>query len=303
MSSSPPSRHPHPHDLLSPEVKARFQKIAQRPVTLTVQNLSKTFQAPNTPPRITLENISFQVHHREFLCVLGPSGCGKSTLIRIIAGLESASAGSVLLDGKPVHSPGPERGMVFQNYSLFPWLTVKENILFGRKLAGASETAAEAEARQWLAVIGLSEFENAYPHQLSGGMKQRVAIARALANNPRILLMDEPFAALDAQTRAQMQDYLLELWRKIDLTILFITHDFDEAIYLSDRILVLSANPGRIAEILLNPVPRPRSREQFTCPEFLAVYHRLQQLIHPTPTSPTQLPRIPRLTPASDSVE
>ncbi|MCX7713720.1 MAG: ABC transporter ATP-binding protein [Chthoniobacterales bacterium] len=289
----------------SPEVAARFARIQQRPITLTVQNLSKTFTAPNTPPRLTLDNISFHVHHREFLCVLGPSGCGKSTLIRIIAGLEQASSGSVLLYNKPVQSPGPERGMVFQNYSLFPWLTVKENVMFGRTIAGIPDFLAEAEARQWLSLVGLADYENAYPHQLSGGMKQRVAIARALANKPRILLMDEPFAALDAQTRAQMQDYLLELWRKVDLTILFITHDFDEAIYLSDRILVLSANPGRIAEIIQNPVPRPRNRQQFTSPPFLATYNRLQELIHPVSLlqNPSNLSNIPRLTHTTDQVE
>ena len=164
--------------------------------------------------------------------MIGPSGCGKSTLARILAGLETKSAGHVFLDDKDVTGPGPERGMVFQGYTLFPWLTVKQNVMFGLKMAGQSDTAAEAEARQWTDLVGLAKFENSYPHELSGGMKQRVAIARALANQPRVLLMDEPFGALDAQTRAHMQSYLLQIWKNVNITIIFITHDLDEAIYL-----------------------------------------------------------------------
>jgi NitT/TauT family transport system ATP-binding protein len=193
--------------------------------------------------------------------------------------------------------------MVFQSYTLFPWLTVKRNVMFGLQMAGKANNEAESEAREWISLIGLSKFENSYPHQLSGGMKQRVAIARALANRPRILLMDEPFGALDAQTRAQMQAYLLEIWKNVDVTILFITHDLDEAVYLSDRILVLGTNPSRIAEMIEDPVPRPRDRTQFVSKPFLDTYARLGELIHP-PTEEAQekLP-ITRLTMIGDDVE
>ncbi|GAB4240957.1 MAG: ABC transporter ATP-binding protein [Candidatus Methylacidiphilales bacterium] len=283
----------------SPAVSERFAKLRQRPVVLDVRSLGRRFASHDA-----LKEISFQVHRREFLCVLGASGCGKSTLIRILAGLETPTSGAALLDGRPITCPGPDRGMVFQGYTLFPWLTVKRNVMFGLQMTGKSAFDAESEAREWIALVGLSKFENAYPHQLSGGMKQRVAIARALAPRPRILLMDEPFGALDAQTRAQMQAYLLEIWRNVDVTILFITHDLDEAVYLSDRILVLGTNPSRVLELIENPVPRPRSRDQFVSPEFLATYRRISELIHPSPTETTHEPVcIPRLTPVGDDVE
>lgn len=264
----------------SEEVRDRFGRLKQRPVILEVKNLQKEFDTPQG--RITaLNDINFKTHKREFVCVIGPSGCGKSTLIRILAGLETKTSGHVLLDGKDVTSPGPDRGMVFQGYTLFPWLTVKRNVMFGLEVSGRGRTIAEEEARQWIELVGLSKFENSYPHQLSGGMKQRVAIARALANQPRILLMDEPFGALDAQTRAKMQSYLMEIWKNIDVTILFITHDLDEAIYLADRILVLKAHPGEVQELIEVPVPQPRSPDQLLSPEFLATKKRLEELIHP----------------------
>ncbi|MBD3620185.1 MAG: ABC transporter ATP-binding protein [Chromatiales bacterium] len=264
----------------SPEVADRFSRLKKRPVILEVNNLTKEFDSPQG--RVTaLKDISFQTHKREFVCVIGPSGCGKSTLIRTLAGLEEQSSGEVLLDGRPVKGPGPDRGMVFQGYTLFPWRTVKKNVMFGLEMAGRGRVASEDEAMQWIDLVGLSKFANAYPHQLSGGMKQRVAIARALANQPRILLMDEPFGALDAQTRAKMQAYLLEIWKNIDVTILFITHDLDEAVYLADRILVLKAHPGEVQELIEVPVPHPRTPEQFLSPEFLATRRRLEQLIHP----------------------
>jgi NitT/TauT family transport system ATP-binding protein len=227
---------------------------------------------------LALDNISFATHRREFLCVVGPSGCGKSTLVRILAGLEEHTSGDVLLDGKPVTEPGSDRGMVFQGYTLFPWLTVKKNVMFGLEVNGTYDAAEQA--LQWLELVGLEKFADCYPHQLSGGMKQRVAIVRALANQPRILLMDEPFGALDAQTRCRMQAHLLEIWRKIDITIVFITHDLDEAIFLADRILVLSAHPGEVQELIEVPVPRPRSSTQFISPEFLSTKARLEELIH-----------------------
>jgi NitT/TauT family transport system ATP-binding protein len=264
----------------SDEVRDRFARLKRRPVLLEVKGLGKTFDSAHGPVT-ALNDISFKTHRREFVCVIGPSGCGKSTLIRILAGLEPPSSGRVLLDGKAVHGPGPDRGMVFQGYTLFPWLTVKKNVMFGLEMAGRGKMAAEEEAMQWIDLVGLSKFAKSYPHQLSGGMKQRVAIARALANQPRILLMDEPFGALDAQTRARMQAYLLEIWQNIDITILFITHDLDEAIYLADRILVLKAHPGEVDELIEVPVPQPRSPEQFLSPEFLATKKRLEELIHP----------------------
>ena len=290
------------YKIQTPQVAERFTKLRQRPVIMDVRQLTKTFTSQGIE-HTTLDRISFQVFRREFMCVLGPSGCGKSTLIRIIAGLDTPTSGEVLLDGKKVSGPGPDRGMVFQGYTLFPWLTVKKNVMFGLRMAGQGSATAEPEAREWISLVGLSKFENSYPHQLSGGMKQRVAIARALANRPRILLMDEPFGALDAQTRAQMQSYLLEIWKNVDVTIVFITHDLDEAVYLSDRILVLGTNPSRVAEMIEDPVPRPRDRSQFVTPPFLATYHRLGELIHPPATENQERLPITRMTMVGDDVE
>lgn len=263
----------------TPEVRDRFTRLKKRPVILEVKGLYKEFDG-NHGKVTALRDIHFKTHKREFVCVIGPSGCGKSTLIRILAGLEEATSGEVLLDGKAIKGPGPDRGMVFQSYTLFPWLTVKKNVMFGMEVSGRGGLA-EQDAMQWIDLVGLSRFANSYPHELSGGMKQRAAIARALANQPRILLMDEPFGALDAQTRAKMQSYLLEIWRNIDITILFITHDLDEAVYLADRILVLKAHPGEVQELIEVPVPQPRNQDQSISPEFLATKRRLEELIHP----------------------
>ena len=194
--------------------------------------------------------------------------------------------------------------MVFQGYTLFPWRTVKQNVMFGLQMQGRSDSEAESEARQWLEMVGLSRFEESYPHELSGGMKQRVAIARALANNPQVLIMDEPFGALDALTRCKMQSYLLQIWKRVNVTILFITHDLDEAIYLSDRILVLGVNPGGMRELIENPVPRPRSPAQFLSPEYLALKARLDELIH-APADDDEEDKLPviKMTAAGDEVE
>jgi len=289
------------YHLQSPEVADRFRRLKERPVKLEVKGLHKVFHSKEGEVT-ALKEIHFKTHRREFLSVIGPSGCGKSTLIRILAGLETPSSGEVLLEDRPVKGPGPDRGMVFQGYTLFPWLTVKKNVMFGLTLAGRSETSAQSEAMQWIELVGLQKFANAYPSQLSGGMKQRVAIARALANQPQVLLMDEPFGALDAQTRAHMQSYLLEIWRNVDITIIFITHDLDEAIYLADRILVLKANPGEVQELIEVPVPRPRAPEQLLEPEFLATKQRLETLIHP-PVSHTRMEMpIVRMTEVNDNV-
>jgi NitT/TauT family transport system ATP-binding protein len=263
----------------SPEVAARFQEIKERPVVLEIDHLGKVFESAKG--KITaLNDVSFNVHRKEFVSVIGPSGCGKSTLIRILAGLDRPSSGAVKLDGEKVEGPCKDRGMVFQGYTLFPWLCVRDNVTFGPRMAGMSTAKANEKAAEWLDVIGLRRFADHYPDQLSGGMKQRVAIARALANEPRILLMDEPFGALDAQTRAGMQAHLIKVWDNVDLTILFITHDLDEAVYLSDRIVVLAAHPGRINEVIEVPVPRPRDRAQFLSPSFLATKNRLEELIY-----------------------
>ncbi len=288
----------------TPDVRARFRSISERPVVLRVNNLGKTFDSVKGAVQ-ALKQVSFEVHRREFVSIIGPSGCGKSTLIRILAGLEEHSAGEILLDGREVNGPGPERGMVFQGYTLFPWLTVLKNVMFGLEVSATSNgitgNTKEQEARDWIKMVGLTDFADSYPHELSGGMKQRVAIARALANRPRILLMDEPFGALDAQTRAKMQSYLLQIWKNVDVTIIFITHDLDEAIYLSDRIVVLKANPGEIQEIIEVPVEHPRSPEQFLSQEFLATKKRLEELIHPPREAEEMLPII-RMTQIGDDV-
>ncbi|MFI4866645.1 MAG: ABC transporter ATP-binding protein [Steroidobacterales bacterium] len=289
----------------SAAVRTRFDSLKARAVMLTVSGLHKNFDSDGHTT-VALQDINFSTHRREFLCVVGPSGCGKSTLVRILAGLEEHTHGDVLLQGKPVTGPGSDRGMVFQGYTLFPWLTVKRNVMFGLEVNGHGKLESDREAMQWLQLIGLEKFADAYPHQLSGGMKQRVAIVRALANQPRILLMDEPFGALDAQTRCRMQAHLLEIWRKIDITIVFITHDLDEAIFLADRILVLSAHPGEIQELIEVPVPRPRSVAQIVSAPFLATKARLEQLIYSARNDPgdeEEYPIMGRMTNVADNVE
>ena len=286
----------------SASVSARFEKLHRRPVKLKVEDLSKKFNTPKGEIA-ALKKINFQIHRREFITVIGPSGCGKTTLIRILAGLDFPTSGNVLLEGKKMEGPGAERGMVFQDYTLFPWLTVKKNVMFGLEIQGLGSLKAEAEAMEWLEIVGLAKFAEAYPGQLSGGMKQRVAIARSLANRPEILFLDEPFGALDAQTRASMQAYLLKIWQNVDVTIFFVTHDLDEAVYLSDRILVLRANPGEIDELIEVPVPRPRDPGQFLTPEFLATKKRLEELIRPPELAQNDgIPMI-RLTEVGDEVE
>lgn len=260
-------------------VAARLTELKRRPKVLEIDAVGRVFQSAKGPVQ-ALRDVSFDVMRREFVSVIGPSGCGKSTLNRILAGLDSPSSGEVRLDGKRVMEPGAERGMVFQGYTLFPWLDVRHNVMFGLKMKGIKKAAAEQQAERWLAVVGLTKFAEHYPSQLSGGMKQRVAIARALANEPRVLFMDEPFGALDAQTRCSMQTHLLRIWSEEDVTVLFVTHDLDEAVLLSDRIVVLGAHPGHIQEIIEVPVERPRSTEQLLTGHFLATKKRLEELIH-----------------------
>ena len=212
-------------------------------------------------PTQALQPTDLVVEDNDFICILGPSGCGKSTLLRIVAGLDSPSTGRVLLDAQPVRAPGPDRGMVFQSYTLFPWLSVRQNILFGSR-------STEEKAADLIARMGLRGFENHFPKMLSGGMQQRTALARALANDPKILLLDEPFGALDNQTRALMQELLLGIWEADRKTVLFVTHDIDEAIFMANRVAVMSARPGRIKTDLRIELPHPRHYTMKTAPEF-----------------------------------
>src|SRR5947209_4126700 len=234
---------------------------------ITVKNVSRTFLSPQGEKINALQDVNFkveEVYHPqgrdvgEFRVLLGPSGCGKSTLLRMIAGLEHPDSGEVLVNGNPVHGPGKDRGMVFQKYTSFPWLTVAGNIAYGLKINGVPEDKRKDTVAQLIEAIGLSGFENAYPETLSGGMQQRVAIARTLALRPSVILMDEPFGALDAQTRSEMQQLLLKVWDETASTILFVTHDVEEAIYLADRIFIMSAHPGTIVEDVQVPFDRPR---------------------------------------------
>ncbi|HNX39843.1 MAG TPA: ABC transporter ATP-binding protein [Methanothrix sp.] len=238
---------------------------------LEIKGVSKLFLADGKE-MVALQDINLNIRFSEFICFIGPSGCGKTTLLRIIAGLEEASEGTVTLNGEPITGPSPERGMVFQEYSLFPWRTVMDNIIFGLELKGVSKDERTERARQYLKMIGLEKFESRYPHELSGGMKQRVAIARALVNDPKAILMDEPFGALDAQTRNVMQSELLRIWQEEKKTVVFVTHSVDEAIYLADRIVIMSARPGRIKDIIDIDLPRPRNR---TSPEVNAIRDRI----------------------------
>ena len=279
-----------------------FERIYARPVILEAKKLSQVFSAGKAR-RTVLNQLDLKIHKREFICVIGPSGCGKSTFSRVVAGLDDYTSGELLVDGQPIHGPSPERGMVFQGYTLFPWKTVKENVMFGPKMKGQSHATAEAHAREWINIIGLEKYENHYPNELSGGMKQRVAIARALVNEPKILLMDEPFGALDPHTRQKMQRHLMDLWQNIDITIIFVTHDMDEAILLADRIVALKANPGEIKEIIEVDLSRPRSPELLLTPEFKRLRERVDFLVHAQEDeldpALEDLPVIPRMTKVS----
>ena len=226
-----------------------------------------------------VSNVSIDVKPGEFVSILGPSGCGKSTLLNVVAGFVELSGGSVKVDGMEVKGPGVERGMVFQQYSLFPWMTVRKNVEFGLKMQGRQSSERETAARTLLGLAGLLAFENHYPDQLSGGMKQRVGIVRALATSPQVLLMDEPFGALDAQTRVVMQQILTNMWQRFRLSVLFITHDIDESIFLSDKVYVMTARPGRIKAEIEVPLPRPRVAEMTTSNEFLNLKRQLHELI------------------------
>jgi NitT/TauT family transport system ATP-binding protein len=234
---------------------------------IRITDVAVTFKAGGTV-RTAVESTDVEIQPGEFVCLLGPSGCGKSTLLNCVAGHVNPSSGVVLVDGEKILKPGPDRGMVFQQYSLFPWKTVRENIAFGPQITGRGDGSPTSVANTFLDMIGLSKYGDSYPSELSGGMQQRVGIARALANYPSVLLMDEPFGALDSQTRLMMQENLLRLWQEFGITVLFVTHDVDEAVYLSDRILIMSASPGKIIADLRVDLPRPRTIEQTTTAGF-----------------------------------
>jgi NitT/TauT family transport system ATP-binding protein len=247
---------------------------------LRIDDVTLRFAPKGANPVTALDGISIDVADQEFAVIVGPSGCGKTSLLRLVAGLIEPSAGSITLDGTAVTGPGRDRGMVFQSYTLFPWLTVRDNIEFGLKIAGMAPAERTRVARHFISEVGLEGFEAAYPKHLSGGMMQRVALARALANDPAILLMDEPFGSLDSQTRSLMQELLLTVWEHAHKTVLFITHDIDEAILLGDRVHVMTARPGRIKERIEVGIARPRSVDTLTSADFTAIKRRIMALIH-----------------------
>ncbi|WP_280188747.1 ABC transporter ATP-binding protein [Delftia sp. PS-11] len=246
---------------------------------LSIQGVSRTFTSHKGTSTQALLPVDFEVRENDFVTILGPSGCGKSTMLRIAAGLDFPTTGQVLLDGRAVDGPGADRGMVFQSYTLFPWLTVEQNIRFGLREKGVGEALQKERSDYFIAKVGLRGFERHYPKQLSGGMQQRVAIARALANDPRILLMDEPFGALDNQTRVLMQELLLGIWEAERKTVMFVTHDIDEAIFMANRVAVFSARPGRIKADIAVDLPHPRHYTIKTSPEFMALKARLTEEI------------------------
>jgi ABC-type nitrate/sulfonate/bicarbonate transport system ATPase subunit len=249
-------------------------------VKLKIEGVSLWFSPKKHEPILALDNIDLDVMNNEFAVIVGPSGCGKSSLLRLAAGLMQPTAGSIHLDGRLVTKPGKDRGMVFQSYTLYPWLTVQKNVEFGPQIAGTPKPERATAARKMLAQVGLEGFEKRYPKHLSGGMKQRVALARALVNDPDILLMDEPFGALDSQTRSLMQELLLNVWEMSHKTVLFVTHDLDEAIFLGDVVYVMTARPGRIKERIPIDIPRPRSVDVLTGPKFMELKRRVLTLIH-----------------------
>ena len=247
---------------------------------LKLDSVTLKFFPKSGAPVLALDDVSLEVADQEFAVIVGPSGCGKSSLLRLVAGLVEPTSGEITLDGTPVTRPGKDRGMVFQSYTLFPWLTVRDNVEFGLRIGGIPAEKRKHISDHFISEVGLEGFENAYPKQLSGGMMQRVALARALANDPEILLMDEPFGALDSQTRSLMQELLLQIWEHSHKTVLFITHDIDEAILLGDRVHVMTARPGRIKERVEIDLARPRQVDVLTSPEFIAIKRRIMALIH-----------------------
>ena len=247
---------------------------------LLIRNVSVWFDDRQRGRVLAVDDVSAAIADGEFVCIVGPSGCGKSTLLNVVGGLVRANVGDVLVDGQPITGPGPDRGMVFQSYTLYQWLTVRANVEFGLKLAKIPSAERRRISDRLIELVRLEGFADAYPKALSGGMRQRVAIARALANNPRVLLMDEPFGALDAQTRALMQELLLDVWNRDGRTVVFVTHDIDEAIFLADRVLIMNHRPGCIRLELSVPLPRPRGYAILATPEFGELKRQVLEIIH-----------------------
>ena len=253
--------------------------IEGAPVKVHIDNVVKKFNGRNGE-MIALNGVTLDIHDNEFICVVGPSGCGKSTLLNIIAGLLEPTSGEVYCDGKLVEGTGTDRGVVFQQYALFPWLTVKKNVRFALEMRGVNGKEADELAMKYLEKVDLVKFANHYPKELSGGMKQRVAIARAYAAEPQVLLMDEPFGALDAQTRTQLQSELLQTWERDMKTCFFITHDVDEAIILAQKVIVMSARPGRVKAVIDIDIPYPRDQETKMSPRFLELKNEIWSLVY-----------------------
>ena len=247
---------------------------------VSIERVGLSFKSRKGDDVVALNNLSLHIPDKQFAVIVGPSGCGKSSLLDIIAGLKEPTGGLCKLDGQVISGPGAERGMVFQNYSLFPWLTVLKNVEFGLNLKNIAAKERIERARFYVNAVGLTGFENSYPKQLSGGMKQRVAIARSLANDPKILLMDEPFGALDSQTRTVMQELLLGVWEKNQKTVLFVTHDIDEALFLGEKVYVMSARPGRIIDTLSVEFSHPRNYDMLTSPPCLELKRRIHHNLH-----------------------
>ena len=256
-------------------------------IKLHIHHVSKIYRTDRHEV-LAVDEIDLKIKNKEFATILRPSGCGKSTLLRIVAGLAKPTSGIVRLDGNMISGPGQDRGMVFQSYTLFPWLTVKENIRFGLEISGMPKAEQEQIAQEFVEKVGLTGFEKTYPKGLSGGMKQRVAIARALVNNPSILLLDEPFGALDAQTRALMQELLTQVWEDLHKTILFVTHDVEEAIFLSDRVFIMTARPGKIKAEIDIRLERPRNYEMKATESFLNLKKQALALIREEAIKATQ---------------
>jgi NitT/TauT family transport system ATP-binding protein len=250
--------------------------IYSMPGRIDCERVWKTYVTADAKEIVALEDLSLDIQAQEFLTLLGPSGCGKSTLLNILAGFEAADEGNVLLDGKAIVRPGPDRGVVFQDYALFPWLTAQQNVEYGLREKGLRKVALLERARFFITMVGLTGFERRYPHELSGGMRQRVALARSLAIDPQILLMDEPFAAVDAQTRLILQEELQRIWMQTKKTVVFVTHSVDEAIFLSDRVTVMTARPGKVKAIVQIDLPRPRDP---TSDSFNEYRRKISQLI------------------------
>jgi len=246
---------------------------------LEIRELKKVFEDKKRGDVVVLNGMNLEVGEKEFVSVIGPSGCGKTTFLQLLAGLEKPTSGEILVKRKEVDGPGLDRGIVFQEYALFPWRTVRGNVEFGPKMQGVRKNERHEITQKYIELVGLRGFEDHYPHEISGGMKQRAAIARALANNPDILLMDEPFAAVDAQRREILQQEMLQIWHQTQKTILFITHNIDEAIFLADKVIIMTARPARVKEVVPVELSRPRQRETRVCSEFHELEKYLRELL------------------------